>query len=92
MTTTLLVAAPLGAVTVMLVALQYGAVPAPAPPKATVLVPWLAPKLVPVIVTAVPTGPEVGHTLVIPGGVVTVKGVPLLAAVTLRPPGRRWGS
>jgi hypothetical protein len=35
------------------------------------------PKLVPVIVTAVPTGPEVGDRLVMPG--VTVKATPLLA-------------
>ena len=78
-TTTLPVAAPLGTVTVMLVSLQYGAVPALAPPKVTVLVPWLAPKLAPVMVTAIPTGPKVGHTLVIFGGVATVKSVPLLA-------------
>jgi hypothetical protein len=40
------------------------------------------PKLVPVIVTAVPTGPDVGFRLVIEGGgadVVTVKFTPLLA-------------
>ena len=46
------------------------------PLNVTVLEPWLAPKLVPVIVTDVPTGPEVGDTVVIAG--VTVKLAPLL--------------
>src|SRR5260221_7360757 len=50
--------------------------------KATVLVPWVAPKVVPVIVTAVPTGPLAGDRLVMAGGTVTVKDAPLLA----RPP------
>lgn len=47
------------------------------PPMLTVLLPCVAPKLVPVIVSEVPTGPEVGDTLVIPG--VTVKFTPGLA-------------
>src|SRR5260221_13273438 len=34
------------------------------PLNMTVLVPWVAPKLMPVIVTAVPTGPEAGDKLV----------------------------
>jgi hypothetical protein len=39
----------------------------------------MAPKLVPVIVTEAPTGPEVGERLVIEGVGVTVKAEPLLA-------------
>jgi hypothetical protein len=81
-TTTFPVVAPLGTVTVMLPALQFDALPAPIPLKATVLAPWLAPKLLPVMVTAVPTGPEVGDRLDMLGGTVTVNGAPLLA----RPP------
>jgi hypothetical protein len=61
----------------MLVALQFEAVPALVPLKVTVLLPWLAPKLAPVMVTAVPTSPEVGDKLEMLGG--TVKGTPLLA-------------
>jgi hypothetical protein len=76
-TTTLPVVAPLGAVTPMLLALQLVTLAA-VPLKVTVLVPWLAPKLPPVIVTAVPTGPEVGDRLVIQGA--TVKLTPLLAS------------
>ena len=50
------------------------------PLKATVLVPCVFPKLVPVIVTEVPSGPEVGDKLVMLGAVVvTVKVTPLLA-------------
>ena len=41
----------------MLVALQFEAVPALVPLKVTVLLPWLAPKLLPVMVTAVPLCP-----------------------------------
>ena len=46
----------------------------------TVLVPWVAPKFVPVIVTDVPTAPDVGTRLVIDGGIAdtTVKLTPLL--------------
>jgi hypothetical protein len=57
-TTTFPVVAPLGAGTVMLVALQAVGVPA-VPLNVTVLVPCVAPKFVPVIVTAVPTDPDV---------------------------------
>ena len=39
----------------------------------------MAPKFVPVIVTEVPTGPEVGLRLVILGGVTIVNAIPLLA-------------
>ena len=57
-TTTLPVVAPVGTGTVMLVALQLVGVPA-IPLNFTVLVPCVAPKLVPVIVIEVPTGPDV---------------------------------
>ena len=56
----------------MLVADQVVGV-AVVPLNVTVLVPCVAPKLVPVIVTAVPTGPLVGARLVSVGGTVTVK-------------------
>ena len=72
------VVAPLGTGTTMLVALQLVGVAA-VPLNVTVLVPCDAPKFVPVIVTEVPTGPEVGLRLVMLGGVVTVKATPLLA-------------
>ena len=56
-TATFPVVAPLGTGTVILVALQTVGVPA-VPLNVTVLVPCVAPKFVPVIVTAVPTGPD----------------------------------
>jgi len=56
-TTTFPVVAPLGTVTLMLVALQLVGVPA-VPLNVTVLVPCVAPKFVPVIITGVPTGPD----------------------------------
>jgi len=62
----------------MLVSLQPVGV-AGAPLNVTVLVPCVAPKFVPVIVTEVPTGPVVGDTLVMLGGGTTVKFTPLLA-------------
>ena len=65
-TTTLPVVAPLGTGTTMLVALQLVGTPA-VPLNFTVLVPCVAPKFVPVIVTAVPTGPDVTLKLPIPG-------------------------
>ena len=65
------------------VAFQLAAVAAVTPLNLTVLVPWLAPKFVPVIVTEVPTAPPPGVNDVIVGGGRTVK-VPLLVAV---PPG-----
>jgi hypothetical protein len=52
----------------MLVALQLKALPALVPLKLTVLLPWLVPKLLPVMVTAVPTGPEVGDSPEMLGG------------------------
>src|SRR3982074_2048882 len=75
-TTTLPMVAPLGTVATMLVALQLVVV-AVVPLKVTAPV---APKLAPVMVTAVPTGPVVGFRLVIEGAEeVTVKFTPLLA-------------
>src|SRR5438105_12844247 len=75
-TTTLPVVAPLGTDATMLVALQL-VVLAVVPLKVTAPV---VPKLVPVMVTAVPTGPVVGFRLVMAGAdEVTVKFTPLLA-------------
>jgi len=67
----------------MLVLLQSVGV-ACTPAKVTVLVPWVAPKFAPVIVTVVPTVPELGLRFVMLGawsraGGVTVKVAPLLA-------------
>src|SRR5207249_3308711 len=78
-TTTLPVAAPAGTGTAMLVADQLVGV-AVVPLNVTVLVPCVAPKPVPAIVTAVATGPLVGERLVIVGGTVTVNDIPLLAS------------
>ncbi len=78
-TTTLPVVAPVGTVTVMDVALQLVAVAA-VPLKATVLLPCVVPKLVPVMVTDVPTVPaDTLRPLMAGGGSVTVKVAPLLA-------------
>src|SRR5437764_1256632 len=78
-TTTLPVVAPDGTGTTMLVADQLVGV-AVVPLNVTVLVPCVAPKPVPAIVTAVATGPFVGDRLVTVGGTVTVKVTPLLAS------------
>src|SRR6266481_971237 len=79
-TTTLPVVAPAGTSTTTLVALQLVAVAA-TPLNVTVLVPCVAPKFAPLIVTELPTNPEVGLKLVMLGpGTVTVKFMPLLAA------------
>ena len=48
------------------------------PLNVTVLEPCVEPKFAPVIVTEVPTAPEVGDRLVIEGGGITVKETPLL--------------
>jgi hypothetical protein len=56
------VVAPTGTAATMLVALQLVGVAA-TPLKATVLVPWVAPNVDPVIVTKVPVGPDVGNML-----------------------------
>src|SRR5437667_453379 len=78
-TTTFPVVAPAGTGTTMLVADQVVGVAA-MPLNVTVLVPLVAPKPVPAIVTAVATGPVVGGRLVIVGGTATVKAGPLLAS------------
>ena len=67
-TTTLPVVAPAGTGTTRLVADHVVDIPV-VPLNVTVFVPWLAPKFVPVIVTAVPTGPLDGARLVSVGGV-----------------------
>ena len=73
------VVAPEGTVTPIPVALQLVAVAA-VPLNVTVLVPWVAPKFAPLIVTAAPTAPEFGVRLVMLGaGTVTVKLTALLA-------------
>src|SRR5712692_37032 len=71
-TTTFPVLAPAGTRATMDVALQLVIEVAVVPLKVTVLVPCVAPKLKPVIVTEVPTGPEVGERLVIAGGLLTL--------------------
>jgi len=66
LTTTLPEVAPTGTGTAMLVALQLVGVAA-VPLNVTVLGPCDAPKFAPVIVTELPTGPEVGFKLVMDG-------------------------
>ena len=78
-TTTFPVVAPVGTFATMLVALQLLIVVAVVPLNVTVLVPCVAPKFVPVIVTDAPTAPDVGLRLVIVGVASTVKFDPLLA-------------
>jgi hypothetical protein len=77
-TTTFPVVAPLGTTIAMLVALQLVGVPA-VPLKVTVLDPWMAPKFVPVIVSELPTAPDVGFRLVMLGPEASVNATPLLA-------------
>jgi hypothetical protein len=78
-TTTFPVVAPAGTGTTMLLADQVvGA--AAMPLKVTVLDPWLAPKLLPLIVTAVAIGPLDGDRLVSVGVGMTVNESPLLAS------------
>src|SRR5713101_908279 len=78
-TTTFPVVAPAGTGAVILVALQLVGVAA-IPLNVTVLVPCVVPKFAPLIVTELPTNPEVGFRLVMLGaGTVTVKLTPLLA-------------
>jgi hypothetical protein len=76
-TTTFPLVAPAGTGTTTLVLLQLVGV-ATVPSNVTVLAPWVAPKFVPVIVTEVATGPDVGDRLVIVGVGRTVKLDPLL--------------
>lgn len=62
----------------MVVAFQPVGVAA-VPLNVTVLVPCVAPKFAPVMVTEEPTAPDVGFRLVMLGGTITVKLEPLLA-------------
>jgi hypothetical protein len=71
-TTTGPVLAPLGTATEMPVSLHALAT-AGTPLNVTVLVPWVAPKLRPAIVTLVPTGPDPGDRFAMIGEFVTVK-------------------
>lgn len=77
-TTTFPVVAPEGTDTTMLVVLQLVGV-AVVPLNVTSLVPCVAPKLVPVIVTEVPTTPEFTDRLLIAGAGMTMKLTPVLA-------------
>ena len=77
-TTTFPVVAPAGTAATTEVAVQVVNTLAATPLKATVLVPLADPKFVPVIVTELPTGPEVGERPVIAGVGTTVKLAPLL--------------
>jgi hypothetical protein len=77
LTTTFPDVAPLGTRTVMLVAVQFVGV-AGVPLKLTVLLPWVDPKLTPLIVTETPATPDVGDKLLTVGGCDTTKGSPLL--------------
>jgi hypothetical protein len=82
-TTTLPLIAPNGTVTTMLVALQLVGMAATATPlgplNVTLLNACVAPKFVPVIVTVVPTAPEVGLRLEMLSVCTTVNAIPLLA-------------
>jgi hypothetical protein len=78
-TMTLPVVAPLGTGATMLVAPQLVGIAA-VPLNVTVLVPCVEPKFVPVMVTEVPTGPELGERPLMLGATVTVKLAPLLAS------------
>lgn len=80
-TTTFPVVAPAGTFTVALVALHAVAAAAATPLNVTVLVPWAAPKLVPVIVMGTPTAAEIWLRLVMLGGGTMVSSEPLLASV-----------
>jgi hypothetical protein len=76
-TITFPVVAPAGTGTAIEVPLQVDGV-ATVPLNVTVLVPWVAPKLLPAMVAAVPTAPELGVTVFMLGGGSTVNGCPLL--------------
>src|SRR5262245_8267974 len=77
-TVTFPVVAPPGTVATMLVA-DHAVGVAVTPLNLTVLVPCVAPKFVPVIVTAAPTAPLVGDSDVIVAVGTTVNATPLLA-------------
>jgi hypothetical protein len=87
-TTMLPVVAPFGTGTTML-AVDHDVGVADTPLNVTALVPFVAPKFAPAIVTDVPTGPLAGVTLVTVGATVTVNVDALLATpptVTTTPP------
>ena len=71
-TTTLPVVAPVGTTATNEIALQFEIEVAAVPLNATVLVPCVAPKFVPVIVTEVPGASEEGVITFIPGVTVNV--------------------
>jgi hypothetical protein len=82
-TTTLPVVAPLGTGAAMLVALQLVGVAA-VPLNLTVLLPWVAPKFAPLMVTDAPSNPAVGLNPVILGALLvllTITTTPALVAV-----------
>lgn len=85
-TATLPVLAPVGTGTVMLVSLQLVGV-ASFEPKATVLVPCVAPKLLPVMFTELPTTPEVGDRLEMAGTTVKLVEFGTPPTVTVNVPG-----
>lgn len=70
--------APVGTGTAILVGFQLEAI-AVVPLNEIVLLPWLEPKLVPDMVTDVPTGPNVGDKPVMLGPEMIVNDTPLLA-------------
>jgi hypothetical protein len=70
--------APLGTIATIDVLVHVGAVSVV---PLSVTVPGVEPKFTPVIVTCVPTIPELGEMLTIPGAVVTVKAAVLLDAL-----------
>ncbi len=65
---------PLGTLATMLVLLHEPIV-ALMPPKVTVLVPWVAPKFEPAMVTEKPIGPDAGVRLVIDGATTVTSGL-----------------
>jgi hypothetical protein len=77
-TTMLPVVAPVGTAATICVLLQLVIDVAAVPLKLTVLVPCVAPKFVPMIVTGEPAAPKAGLRLEIAGEPSTVNGVPLL--------------
>jgi hypothetical protein len=82
-TTTLPVVAPVGTVATMLVA-DHVVVDAVVPLNVTVLLPFVAPKPLPAIVTDAPTAPVVGERLVMAAGATTVNVTPLLLTLDTR--------
>lgn len=85
---------PAGTVTAMLPLLQLLTVAA-IPAKVTELVPWLAPKFDPVIVIAVPTGPEISDRLLMTGvtvNVATLLAKPFTVTATFAVPGDILGT